>query len=225
MKDNQLKIQLTESQLREMSEEERKALFGGKDPLKDMGGVSGKALGLALGSALTLILGFFFFIQFVVQPSVVPELEQGSFELGLQEEHPALATAEYRIARGYWNTGQFDEFVNSSRDFVAAGLLDPEQSEELQALKELHRYTARALLLTEAYDEAREYIRFVQSRYNNDSVFMSDMFYYRGHIILHTRTYADAYGAFHEAHALGGRYAEAAERAKNEIESMNSPLW
>lgn len=208
-----------------MSEEDRKAMFGGKDPLKDMGGISGGALGLALASAFTLILGFFFFVQFVVQPSVVPELEQGSFDLGLEEGHPLLEESLYRIARGYWNTGQFTEFTETSRELAGTGLLDREVPEDLEILKELHRYTARAFILSGAYDEAREYIRFVQSRYNSDSVFMSDMFYYRGHIILRTQSYANAFGAFHEAHALGGRYAELAESAKNDIESMNSPLW
>lgn len=225
MKEQQSKIQITESQLREMSEEDRKALFGGKDPLKDMSGISGRAMALALGSAFTLILAFFFIIQFIVQPSIVPELERGSFDLGLEENHPALEADLYRIARGYWNTEQFADFVESSRTLVAANLLNREQPDEQRALKELYRYTARALIFTEAYDEAREYIRFVQSRHTEDPIFMSDMFYYRGHVILRTRTYADAFGAFHEAHALGGRYAEAAESAKNDIQSMNSPLW
>ncbi|MFW6348547.1 MAG: hypothetical protein ACOC2C_08075, partial [Cyclonatronaceae bacterium] len=178
MKDSQLKIQLTESQLREMSEEERKALFGGKDPLKDMSGISGRAMALALGGAFTLIMGFFFFVQFVIDPRIVPELERGTLELGLQENHPALEADAYRLARGHWNTGEYEDFVPAARDLVASGMLSRKEPDELQALKELHRYTARALIFAESYDEAREFIRFVQSRYIDDSEFMSDMFYY-----------------------------------------------
>lgn len=221
MKNNQGKIEITEEQLRQMSEEKRKALFGGKDPLTEMGGISTSALSLAVAIALSLVIGFFLVVQFVIQPSVVPDLEEGSFALPLDEDHPALSADRYRIARGYWNTRQYSAFVESSRELQGAGLL----REELTALKELHRYTARALIFTEDYEQGREYIQLVQSRYPGDQAFMSDLFYYRGHIILETRSHADAFGAFHEAHALGGRYAEEAKAAKEKIQSINSPLW
>lgn len=221
MKNNQGKIEITEEQLRQMSEEKRKALFGGKDPLTEMGGVSTSALSLAVAIALSLVIGFFLVVQFVIQPSVVPDLKEGSFALPLEENHPVLSADRYQIARGYWNTRQYELFIESSQALQRAGIL----SDELAALKELHRYTVRALIFTEAYEQGREYIQLVQSRYPDDRVFMSDLFYYRGHIILKTRSHADAFGAFHEADALGGRYAEEAKAAKEKIQSINSPLW
>ncbi|MCH8567710.1 MAG: hypothetical protein LAT67_05580 [Balneolales bacterium] len=221
---NEVKIRLTEEDLKKMTPEERKALFRGKDPIEDKGfRFSGPSIGLAFTIAIGLILIAIVIIQYVIKPEIVAPMVKGQFELPLNSDNPVFETDLYLITAGYWNQENFSQFIPVGERLL---LTDTFQGDDnVEARKELYLYLLRAHIFNEDFERAREFARFIQSRHPYDNIFMSDVFYYRGHIILQTMNYRNAYGAFRESFALGGRYASEAERAMNNIDRMSKPLW
>lgn len=208
-----------------MSSEERKALFGGTDPFEKDGKAgfrfSGMSVGMALIIAIALVVLTTMVIQYVVKPEIVPPLSHDTFSLPLDENHAAKDQDIYIVAAGYWNQGNFEAFIPAAERLLSL----PELQDEIPARKEIYLYTLRAYIFNEELEQTRSYAQFIQSRYPDDFVFMSDIFYYRGHITLQLEGYRQAYGAFRESHILGGRYEEEAGRAMNKIDSMSRPLW
>ncbi len=206
-----------------MSPEDRKALFGGRDPLEEQEGFrfSGISVGMAFVIAIGLILAAFLIIEFVFQPTIAPPLEHSRFELPVSSDHPVLEEDVFFITESYWNQAEFQRFKGASErlrshDYVA---------HETDVIKELYLYELKALFFLEEYDEAREFARFIQSRHPDDNHFMSDVYYIRGHITLNQQGHREALGAFREAYILNGRYADEAERAMNTINRINRPIW
>jgi len=221
---NEVKIRFSEKELRSMSSEDRKTLFGGTDPFEKDNkffSFSGMSVGMAFLIAIFLIVITTLVIQFVIKPEIVPPIPHEAFTLPIEESHAARNQDIYIVAAGYWNQSEFEAFIPASERLLSLS----ELSDDVAARKEIHLYTLKAYIFTEQFDQGRSYAQFIQSRYPDDYMFMSDVFYYRGHINLETLGYKEAYGAFRESHILGGRYSEEAGKAMNTIDRMSRPLW
>jgi hypothetical protein len=221
---NEVKLTFTDEELRKMSPEDRRSLFGGKDPLNEKEGgfsLSGMSVGMALVIAILLIAATTIVIQYLIRPQIAPPLQHLDFVLPLEENHPVKETELFIITEGYWNQSGFSSFLNTAARLHENELI----RDETEARKELYLYQIKAHYFNEDYEKATELARFVQSRYPSDTAFMSDIFYLRGHITLKNRGHREAYGAFAESYLLGGRYSDEAGQAKRRIDRMNRPFW
>lgn len=217
-----MKLEFTEKELREMSPEDRKVLFKGRDPLEEEGfRFSGISVGMAFAIAIALILIAYLVIEFIFQPTIAPPLEPTRFEIPLPEDHPLLEADVYFVAESFWNQAQYERFITASERLRAQESLQ----DHTEAVKELYLFEVKAMFFLGEYERGREFARFIQSRHPDDNQFMSDVYYVRGHITLHKDGHREALGAFREAYILNGRYADEAEQAMNTITRITRPIW
>jgi hypothetical protein len=218
---NKPKSTISKEELSRIPAQKRVELFG-YDPLakKEEPFINKWTIIMTLAISGLVIGGTAFFIEFVVQPAFKPLIDTTTFEIpiteGVQQNQEKMDTLET-----FWVSQNLESFLGLIPDVIA----DLESNIDLASIKELQLYTIQAFMLTNQLDSAERLAVSLQSRYSTDLPFLSDVYYFRGHIIIKKSTLKDSYGAFSESYALGGRFADESLRIKRKIERMNRPLW
>jgi hypothetical protein len=217
--ENRPGIRLTRKDLEKIPVEERVKLFG-HDPLEKEGGFISKwSVITALAIAALLIGITAFIIEAYLNPGIEPQIDTSVF--AIPEEGQFEDSEAYISMKQIWLSGNAARFSEHADAFLNNA--DFELSSDV--IREVQLYKIRAFLLTEEYQSAENLARILHSRYSNNQTYLSDLYYYRGHIIAKRENLNAAFGAFSESCALSGRYSDESCRIMRDIQRMNRPLW
>lgn len=218
-KDQKPGIRLTREDLEKLPVEERIKLFG-HDPIEKEGGFISKwSVIMALAIAGLLIGVTAFVIERYFHSDNEPLIVLNEFSIPNEDGFSGVASFENM--KNAWLAGRHSQFTDLANTF----LNDPDLHIETDSIKEVQLYKIRAFLLTGEFVAAANLANILHGRYGDDLVFLSDLYYYRGHIIAKRENLKAAFGAFSESCALTGRYSEESCRLMRQIQRMNRPLW
>ncbi len=198
-----------------MSPENRKLIFGEGDPLKESdSGVSHKAVGLALGIALFMILLAIFISEIYLSPEPLDDLQRPSFSI--ETSAPEILESDLFItAAAYW-----DQSFNDAFRIVADQFVERYREDFPRESRQMKLFHLKSYYFSGDYGSARPYAQRLQREYVTDREFMSDLYFYLGYISWNQENYSRALNEFRDAKNLGGRYADQAATAVTRLERI-----
>ncbi len=139
-------------------------------------------------------------------PADIGAIEARTFSLNSTpwEDHDITSGTLYAGIGGQWDDQNYDESITEIDDIIAEAGDDEDLVKEFEILK-LH-----AIARSGDHNRAIHYSRTLQQRYSSDSDFMSEIYWYRGHLYYKMDRPYDAYRAFQ---SVGRNQGDRAEEA------------
>lgn len=127
------------------------------------------------------------------------------------EDHEITGGTLFAGIGGLWENQEYEESIGEIDEIIAEAGDDESLVKEFEILK-LH-----AMARSGDHNRAIHYSRTLQQRYNSDSDFMAEVYWYRGHLYYKMDRPYDSYRAFQTVGRHGGTNAEEAWNFVNYI--------